>query len=364
MNRPSAYSGSEPYIFISYAHKDAKKVLPIIAGLQERSFRVWYDEGLEVGSSWGAMIESHLYDCTCVICFVSENFLESENCKDEIAYAKELRRGPLIIYLEDFELPRQFRFSYSRFHALQYSDFSELDHFLDKLCDTSALAPCKEESDDMLFPAYLFHSASRVNTESPQMQYEKGEEYYQRGDYENAVVWYRKGADGGNADAQFSLAECYRYGRGVEANTAKAAQWYREAARQGHEYSKGKLYECYSGNYIEPESQEEFMQWLHWGAEGGHADAQYRLHQYYTSGTTYIQKDPQEALRWLKKAAAQNHVNAVFDLGKHYQYSRIGNKYQYDEAIECFEKAAKMGHPQAQKRLKECRSERFWDSFN
>ena len=38
----NAYEGQEPYIFISYAHKDSNTVLPIIQGLQERGFRVWY----------------------------------------------------------------------------------------------------------------------------------------------------------------------------------------------------------------------------------------------------------------------------------------------------------------------------------
>ena len=50
MNRPIAYSGDEPYLFISYAHKDSERVLPVILSLQEKGFRVWYDEGIEVGS--------------------------------------------------------------------------------------------------------------------------------------------------------------------------------------------------------------------------------------------------------------------------------------------------------------------------
>ena len=36
MNHPRAYEGKEPYIFISYAHKDVNVVLPIISKLQDR----------------------------------------------------------------------------------------------------------------------------------------------------------------------------------------------------------------------------------------------------------------------------------------------------------------------------------------
>ena len=53
---PVAYKGDQPYIFISYAHKDSNIVLPIIARLQQDGYRVWYDEGIALGSSWDAWI--------------------------------------------------------------------------------------------------------------------------------------------------------------------------------------------------------------------------------------------------------------------------------------------------------------------
>ena len=48
----SVYEGSEPYIFVSYAHKDAAMVMPLITGLQDRGFRVWFDAGIEAGTEW------------------------------------------------------------------------------------------------------------------------------------------------------------------------------------------------------------------------------------------------------------------------------------------------------------------------
>lgn len=145
MLMPKAYEGKEPYIFISYAHKDSEKVIPIITALQSRGFRVWYDEGLEVGSSWGKMLADYLYFCTCTICFISQNFLNSQNCHDELYSAKQFNKSPLIIYLEDFIPDREFQFNYGRFHALKYTDFTGMDHFMDKLSSTKILLSCKEE---------------------------------------------------------------------------------------------------------------------------------------------------------------------------------------------------------------------------
>ena len=50
--RPKAYQGAEPHVFISYSHKDDAIVYPIIEQLQQRGLRLWYDEGIEVGSHW------------------------------------------------------------------------------------------------------------------------------------------------------------------------------------------------------------------------------------------------------------------------------------------------------------------------
>ena len=56
-----------------------------------------------------------------------------------------------------------------------------------------------------------------------------------------AARWYRKAADQGNADAQFSLASMYEHGRGVDKDFTVAVKWYRKAAEQGDANAKKKL---------------------------------------------------------------------------------------------------------------------------
>ena len=41
-----AYNGSEPYIFIGYAHADAEAIHPEIRRLKDAGFNIWYDEGI------------------------------------------------------------------------------------------------------------------------------------------------------------------------------------------------------------------------------------------------------------------------------------------------------------------------------
>lgn len=146
MNRPTAYSGNEPYAFISYAHKDANRIYPIIQALQNSGLRVWYDEGLEVGSHWSETIATHLIDSHCALCFLTKNFLESENCKDELHFAKEKGKGPLIIYLDSVKLPEKMQMSFGRLHALSMENLSGMDNLIQAICRSDMLAVCKEGS--------------------------------------------------------------------------------------------------------------------------------------------------------------------------------------------------------------------------
>ena len=40
------YHGREPFIFISYSHRNSDQAAEIISTLNRAGFRVWYDEGL------------------------------------------------------------------------------------------------------------------------------------------------------------------------------------------------------------------------------------------------------------------------------------------------------------------------------
>lgn len=60
-------------------------------------------------------------------------------------------------------------------------------------------------------------------------------------DYAEAVKWYRKAAEQGNADAQNKLGFMYDNGYGVSEDKAKAVEWYRKAAEQGLEKAINNL---------------------------------------------------------------------------------------------------------------------------
>ena len=60
-------------------------------------------------------------------------------------------------------------------------------------------------------------------------------------DYAEAAKCYRKSADLGNADAEYSLGYMYAFGLGVRQDNEEALRWYRLAAANGHAKAKERL---------------------------------------------------------------------------------------------------------------------------
>lgn len=142
---PSAYKGNQPYIFISYAHKDSASVIPIIRDLQEQGYRIWFDEGIEAGTEWSNNIAAHLKDCSAFLFFASANSAKSENCLDEIAFAKAHQKPSLMIFLEDnVILPEGTEMQTARFQRMFYGRHASRETFIRKLCEATILDACRE----------------------------------------------------------------------------------------------------------------------------------------------------------------------------------------------------------------------------
>lgn len=101
----NAYQGNNPYVFVSYAHKDNEKVLDLIKLLKRKMCRIWYDEGLTPGESWNDDLANHISKCECVIIIITNNSIQSQYVKSELNYAISLNKRIYPVFLEDVELP-------------------------------------------------------------------------------------------------------------------------------------------------------------------------------------------------------------------------------------------------------------------
>ena len=141
------YEGNEKYIFISYCHKDKAIVFPIIEQLARDGYRLWYDEGIDPGSEWPEIIASHLNGCYVCIAFISNQSLDSHNCRREVNFALLKKKNFISIVIEPVKMTPGMEMQLSDSQAIYKYKLPSDFEFFTKLYSADFLKGCKGEPD-------------------------------------------------------------------------------------------------------------------------------------------------------------------------------------------------------------------------
>ena len=138
------YQGNDKYIFISYAHADSDRVLPVAEALQNNGCRGWFDSGIEAGTEWPEYIEERLANSEVVLVFMTPAAVESRNCRNEINFALELKKEILVVYLEETTLLKGMRLQLNSTQSMFRAHHRSEETFLKALLEARVLQRCKE----------------------------------------------------------------------------------------------------------------------------------------------------------------------------------------------------------------------------
>jgi len=127
-----AYMGKEPYLFVSYSHKDGEKVFPELARLHSLGYRVWYDEGIDPGSEWPEEVAVALEGASHFLVFISPNAVVSQNVRNEINFALNRQKPFLAIYVQETDLPPGLQLRMGDIQAIMRYRMSD-DHYFRKM---------------------------------------------------------------------------------------------------------------------------------------------------------------------------------------------------------------------------------------
>ena len=111
-----AYTGDEPYLFVSYSHRDTAKVYPILDALHDRKYRIWYDEACENGNDFRDELRQRITRAEAVLLFVSKSSMSSKFCGMEIIVARENGKRLYPIFLDDEPIPAAFEILLANTH--------------------------------------------------------------------------------------------------------------------------------------------------------------------------------------------------------------------------------------------------------
>ena len=146
-------------------------------------------------------------------------------------------------------------------------------------------------------------------------QFELGEKYWDKEDFEKAVYWYERSAENGYAAAQYYLGWMYDHGKGVSKDDEKAVYWFEKSAKQGD--AEAQYYLGYMYRYGVSRDYEKAAYWFEKSAENGYSKAksklvktQYELGWMYYYGDVGVPKDYQKALYWFEKSAENGYTEA------------------------------------------------------
>ena len=136
------YRGKEPFIFLSYSHRNAEQAAQIIHRLNQLSFRVWYDEGLIPGKEWDENIAHIIMGCSYFVALISKEYLASSNCRDELNFARDKDKPMLLIYLEDVTLPAGMELRLGRLFAIHRNRITDESLFYTRFFDAEGIERC------------------------------------------------------------------------------------------------------------------------------------------------------------------------------------------------------------------------------
>jgi uncharacterized protein len=171
--------------------------------------------------------------------------------------------------------------------------------------------------------------------------HQKGEAAYNHKNYAEAMDWFRKAAELGNADAMSYIGYLYLNALGIPADYAEAMRWYLKSADLGDAtamYQIGYVYENAQGV---PTNYAEAMRWYRKSADLGYASAMYLVGYFYHNALG-VPADYAEAMRWYRKAAALGNGGATSQVGYLY-HNALGVPADYAEAMRWYRKAADLG---------------------
>ncbi|MBI3374934.1 MAG: sel1 repeat family protein [Betaproteobacteria bacterium] len=158
---------------------------------------------------------------------------------------------------------------------------------------------------------------------APEDDYRRGEQAFRGGDVVTAMAALRRAADAGHAPSQVLLGDILDQAE----FDAEALAWYRRAAEQGDaagEYSVGGMY--FSGEGVKKDLSQAYF-WFLRAAEKKYAPATIALANAYIraeQGEIPVSPDKSVAADWLRKAAALDYLPALEALAQAYRAGGFG----------------------------------------
>ncbi len=163
MKNHPIYEEIAPFAYVSYSHLDKELICPILRQIQIDSYRFWCDEGIYVDKKWDETIAEKIDTSEIFLALITDNYLESGNCKDELNYARDLNKEILLIFLQDITPSGNQAIRMGQIPAIFKSKYQCEKDFYTELYSLKALNRCHSSKDST--NNYLIFSLNKETEE-------------------------------------------------------------------------------------------------------------------------------------------------------------------------------------------------------
>jgi hypothetical protein len=94
----------DSFVFVSYAHEDARIVFPVIERVSAGGYAIWYDKGITISSTWTDEIAIAIKQCKAFLLFVSKHSMESTYARSEVEFALNQKIRVVPVYLDSMDV--------------------------------------------------------------------------------------------------------------------------------------------------------------------------------------------------------------------------------------------------------------------
>jgi TPR repeat protein len=164
-------------------------------------------------------------------------------------------------------------------------------------------------------------------------------------DKEKSDMYFLRAAEGGNKDAQYSLAISNLFSDGTLQNLPEAYRWLERAGEQGHPQAIYTLGEIYLDGKNVKQNLPLAYKWLYISALLGNTKSIYQLALLLLENPRF-EYQAKSGLKWLRKSADLGSSNAQLKLSL-----ILLKEKKYKESLMYLEESANMGNSEAQYRL-------------
>ncbi len=136
MSTPTPYSGSEPFIFLSFSEKDSTAVLRLISKMQVDGYRIWYDDGTSLEENYSKTVADKISSCEFFIAIFTSSFISTDACISQLDMAQKERKSGTAIFLEELTLSLGMRFRLLQFDGFHKYAYTNENDFWDELYES------------------------------------------------------------------------------------------------------------------------------------------------------------------------------------------------------------------------------------